>query len=31
MRHYYGPVKKLDAIVYGLLKADADKVFGIKQ
>ncbi len=27
MRHYYGPVKKLDGIVYGLLRSDADRIF----
>ena len=28
MRHYYGPVKRLDAIVFGLLKADAIRFMG---
>jgi RimJ/RimL family protein N-acetyltransferase len=28
MKHYYGPVKRLDAIVFGLLRNDAEKIIG---
>jgi RimJ/RimL family protein N-acetyltransferase len=28
MKHYYGPVKRLDAIVFGLTKADAQRFIG---
>lgn len=31
MRHYYGPVKRLDAIVFGLLETDARKIIGPKK
>lgn len=31
MRHYYGPVKRLDAIVFGLLEKDARKLIGPKK
>lgn len=26
MKHYYGPFKRLDAVVFGLLKSDAEKL-----
>ena len=28
MKHYYGPVKRLDAIMFGLLKADSVRFIG---
>jgi RimJ/RimL family protein N-acetyltransferase len=31
MKHYYGPKKRLDAIVFGLLEADARRIIGEKK
>lgn len=31
MRRYYGPIKRLDAIVFGLLKNDAERFMGMMQ
>ncbi len=31
MRRYYGPFKKLDAIVFGLLKSDAERFSAIRR
>jgi RimJ/RimL family protein N-acetyltransferase len=31
MKHYYGPKKRLDAILFGLLEADARRIIGEKK
>lgn len=31
MKHYYGPKKRLDAILFGLVEADARRILGEKK